>query len=467
MKKTRAYLIILGIILLFYLTPTPEGLSPEGWKLCGLFISAIAGLILKPFPIPVVFLAVIALSGLTLGNIDNVLRGYASTTTWTVFSALALSNAILTTGLGKRIAYVLIKVFGRTTLGLGYVLALLDLIIAPCTPSVVARSGSIVFTVANSISESLDSRPKESPRKIGAYLMMNAYLNTKSTAYIFLTASTPNLLILPFINDILKVEITWMNWFLAGVVPGIITLLLTPLIIYLVYPPELKILDNRRISQQGLAELGEYSLKEKKLSMIFVAALLGWIVGSFYDLDASVVAILAFVIVLITGVLSWDDILKSKGAWNVLIWFGGVLGLSSAMSKEGVFTWIGSFISQHIELSVNSYASVVVIVFISIIIRYFIVSGSAYVVAMMPVFFTIGLLANIPPALLGISLAFSAVYGSGLTHYGSAPGPIIFSAEYVSLKAWWSVGAVIVLMIYLIHMTLGIWWWKTLGWFSL
>lgn len=463
MKKWHSYLILIIIPLIFYITPVPDGLSATGWRMSGLFLAAIVGLVLKPFPIPVIFLTIIAVAGLTLGNMGTILRGYSTGTVWTIFSALILCNAILATGLGNRIAYGLIKLFGRTTLGLGYVLAFLDLILAPCTPSTTARSAGIMFSIAKSISESLGSFPEESPRKIGAYLMLNSYLNTKSTAYMFLTASAPNLLIVPFMREILGYEITWMGWFVAGVVPGIVTLLLTPFVIYLLHPPEMKTLDNKRIAQEGFDRIGSMSDKEKYLSVICILALAGWIFGSFIDLDAAVVAVSAFVLILLTNTLTWDDVLKAKGAWNVYIWFGGILGMSSALSQERVFAWIGDLMSQNIEFGGNWTIALALIVFISILSRYFIVSGSAYIVAMIPVFFTLGVVANIPPYPLGLSLAFAAMYGSGVTHYSSAPGPVIFAAEYVSVKVWWTVGAIVTFMTYAINMTLGLWWWSLIG----
>ncbi len=456
--------VFLGFPLLMFMIPPPEGLTVLGWKMAALFVTAILGLVLKPFPIPIMVLAVIVLSSIFLGNIKDVLRGYSSTTLWTIFAALSLSTAITTTGLGKRIAFHLIRRMGGTTLGLGYVLAFLDLIVSPCTPSVVARSGSIVYTVAESISRALDSTPGDSARKIGSFLMMNAYLNTKSTAYIFLTACTPNLLVLPFMQSILKLEVTWMTWFYAASLPGIVTLLLTPLVIYIVYPPELKRVNKKEIAEAGLAELGPMTWREKVLVVIFCSALAGWIIGSFFKVDAAVVAMTAMAATILTGVMSWDDLRKSKGAWDILIWFGGVLGLADALSKAGFFVWLGKFIAGHLGfVGDNATVALIVIILLSVIIRYFIVSGSAYAVAMIPVFFTVGTALGVSPGALGYSLAFSAVYGSGLTHYGSAPGPIIFGANYVSLKEWWSVGAVVVAMIFLVQITLGFTWWKYLG----
>ena len=157
-------------------------------------MSAIVGLVIKPYPEPVIMLVAVALTCFTVTKFPDspvksmdVLSGYASGTTWLVFSAFTLSAAFVTTGLGKRLAYWFILKFGSPTLRLGYVTALLDLVLAPATPSNTARAGGVVFPIINSIATVLGSTPKETPCKAGRYLMVNVYMVTKTTSYMFLT----------------------------------------------------------------------------------------------------------------------------------------------------------------------------------------------------------------------------------------------------------------------------------------
>ncbi len=134
----------------------------------GIYLAAIVGLVIKPFPEPVVLLIAVAASMVVVGNLSDgafkttaVLSGYSSGTTWLVFSAFTLSAAFVTTGLGKRIAYLLIGKIGNTTLGLGYVTVFLDLVLAPATPSNTARAGGIVLPIINSVAVALGSEPEK------------------------------------------------------------------------------------------------------------------------------------------------------------------------------------------------------------------------------------------------------------------------------------------------------------------
>ena len=301
-KSLWKLILILAIPCIIGFMPAPAGLSELAWVLFGIYLAAIVGLVIKPFPEPVVLLIAVAASMVVVGNLSDgafkttaVLSGYSSGTTWLVFSAFTLSAAFVTTGLGKRIAYLLIGKIGNTTLGLGYVTVFLDLVLAPATPSNTARAGGIVLPIINSVAVALGSEPEKSPRRVGHYLMMSIYMVTKTTSYMFFTAMAGNILALKMINDILHLQISWGGWALAAGLPGIIMLLVTPLVIYTMYPPEIKKVDNKTIAKAGLAELGPMKIREKMLLGVFVLALLGWIFSKSLGVDESTVAIVVSV----------------------------------------------------------------------------------------------------------------------------------------------------------------------------
>lgn len=317
------------------------------------------------------------------------------------------------TGLGRRIAFILIKSFGHTTLRLGYVTAVLDFIISPATPSNVARCGGIVFPIINSVAKALGSEPGESAKKAGSYLMVNTYMVTKVTSIMFATAMAPNMLAADYMNKILGVDITWGLWALALVVPGLAMLIITPALMYLLEKPTIQHIDSQAIANEGLRELGPMSSREKALITIFVLALLGWALPSIltqglgitFALDSTAVAITAMVAVLVLGVIQWNDILESKGGWNTFIWFGGIIGLSSALSKLKFFEWLANFMGTHFQFGESPMVALIIIGGLSIIVRYLFASGSAYVVAMLPVFLTVGKVAGVNPMALSLLLS--------------------------------------------------------------
>ncbi|MGY0152413.1 anion permease [Edwardsiella tarda] len=471
-KSLWKLILMLAVPCVIGIIPAPAGLSTLAWVLFGIYLAAIVGLVLKPFPEPVVLLVALAASMVVVGNLSAgafkttaVLSGYTSGTTWLVFSAFTLSAAFVTTGLGKRIAYHLIGKIGHTTLGLGYVTVFLDLVLAPATPSNTARAGGIVLPIINSVAVALGSDPEKSPRRIGHYLMMSIYMVTKTTSYMFFTAMAGNILALKMINDILHLQISWGGGHWLPVLPGLLMLLLVPLIIYILYPPEIKKVDNKAIAKAGLAELGAIKCREKMLLGVFILALLGWIFSKSLGVDQSTVALVVMAAMLLLGIVTWDDVVKNKGGWNTLIWYGGIIGLSSMLSKVHFFDWLAELFKNNLAFGDHGNVAFFIIIFMSIIVRYFFASGSAYIVAMLPVFAMLADVSGAPLMLTALALLFSNSYGGMVTHYGGAAGPIIFGVGYNDIKSWWSVGAVLTLLTFLVHMTLGVWWWNLLiGW---
>jgi len=466
MKNNNLYIIALLLILpvVIMLIPPPEGLTPVAWKIFAIYVSAILGLMLKPCPEPVVLLIAIAASSLIVGNLADILRaGYANTITWLIFAAFSLGTALKTTNLGKRIAYLLMYRLGHSTLGMSYVIAFLDLILAPVTPSNTARGGGIVCPIVGNISSTLGSEPGPTGRKCGSYLMTSLYMINQTTSSIFMTGMTANVMALPMYASILNVHITWGTWLMASVVPGMLMLMLIPSVTYVLYTPELKKIDGRSIAVKGLEELGPMKTSEKILCAIFSMALMGWIFGHHYRIDAGTVAIVAMALCLLTGIINWEDVLSTKGGFCTLIWFGGILGLSGVLAGSGFFSWLANWMTGFIPSGIDGFTTLLVIVFLSVAIRYVFASATAYAASMIPVFLTVGLAAGTPPTALALAIAFSSGYAGKITHYGGAPAPIIYGTGYPEIKPWWIVGGVLAMLSYVVHMTVGVAWWRLLG----
>lgn len=456
--------VMAAIVAIAWFGGTPEGLKPQVWQLFGIYLATIVGLVLKPFPVPITVLLGVATSSILLSNTKDVLAGYSNTALWLIFAAFALSVAFGKTGLGHRIAYHLVRLFGSTTLRLGYVTAFLDLILSPATPSNTARAAGIVYPINLSIAEAIGSYPGETAKKAGAYLLQNGYFATKVTSFLFATAMAPNLLALDFITKLTGVSLNWAQWAAAMFVPGFIMLMLMPLIGYMYERPSVKDIDNKKIAADGLAELGPMKASEKGLIVIALLAITGWILPTFdIKIDATAVAIVAMIATFVCGIISWDDLLKTKAAWNTLIWFGGILGLSSALTKGKFFEWLAKYLEAHMNFGLDPFMMLILISVISVAVRYFFASGTAYISAMLPVFLIVGINAGIDPTLLAFIMIGTNAYGGSVTHYGAAPGPIIFSAGYNNVKDWWTVGLISAVVCLVLNYVIGIPWWKIAG----
>lgn len=457
-------LVCLAVPVVILLSPVPEGLSVTVWRLFAFYLGSIVGLILRPFPEPVVLLANIAGIAVVFGQLRPALAGYSSSIAWLVFIAFLVGQAFVDTGLGRRIAYVLIRFLGKTSLRLGYVVSATDSILALAVPSNTARTGGLGFPIFHNVAKTLDSNPGETSKKIGAYLMVMLYQVSLASSCLFMTGNANNPLVVSFGKQIMGAEITWAGWAVAMVPPGLLVMMVIPWVAFKICRPTLTGIDNISIARNGMEELGPMTSKEKTLCVLFVLAVLGWATGSVTKIDTTSVAIAFLVGCLVTDIVTWDSLLKNKAAWSTFLWYGGIISFATALAGAKFFDWLGKLFSAHIDFAgMNPFVVLVAILVVSVLIRYFFASVAAFVSSMIPVFMTFGVAAQIPPVVLTLTLAASALLGSLTTHYGNGVGPIIFGLGYVEQGTWWKVGHFVAFIGLAIFLLAGLPYWKMLG----
>ena len=346
------------------------------------------------------------------------------------------------TGLGRRIALVLVKRLGGRTLGLGYAIALSDLALAPFTPSNTARSAGAIFPVIVGIPGLYGSGPGESARRIGAYLMWVAFAATCVTSSMFVTALAPNLFAIELVRKATGVEITWTAWFSGFLPVGGPLLILLPWLVYKLYPPEIRTsAEVPRWAAQELAKLGAITAKETIMAALVVIALGLWIAAGSV-IDATMVALVGISLMLIFAVVSWDDIIGNTPAWNVLVWFATLVVLADGLNKVGVVDWIGrsasAVLAGHSPLFVMT-----MLVVLFFMLHYMFASLTAHATALLPVFVAAGAsVPGMPVRVFVMLLVFSLGIMGVLTPYATGPAPVYFASGYVSRKDFWKLGLV-------------------------
>jgi L-tartrate/succinate antiporter len=336
--------IIVGIIIVAI--PVPAGLKPNAWYYFALFVATIIAIILEPIPVAGAGLVGIALAA-TLGLVDPkpgdsirwALAGFSNTTVWLVCSAFVFSLGYEKTGLGKRIALALVKVLGGKTLGLGYAISLTDLILAPFTPSSTARSGGMIYPIIRNIPGLYGSDTGQTARKIGSYIMWTGLAASTVTSSIFSTAGAPNLLALALVRKTANIDISWFDWFVGFLPAGLILFVSLPYLIYKIYPPEIK--TSKEIppwAAQELRQMGKITPRENGLALLVILALALWIFGS-KIMDAATVGVMVVSLMLVTRIITWDDILTNKPLWNTFVWIGTLVTLADGLNKVGFVTW--------------------------------------------------------------------------------------------------------------------------------
>ena len=456
----------LAVALVIVLLPAPEGLSVNAWRYFGLFAAVIVGIIAEPIPAAAVGLTGVVLAAVlglvhpeTGESTDWALSGFGNSTVWLIFSAYMLALGYTKTGLGKRIALLLIRTLGKRTLGLGYAIALADFSLAPFMPSSTARSGGTIYPIISNIPGLFGSKPhEESRRKIGSYLMYTALATTCVTSCIFLTGHASNLLALSLIAETTNVTITWADWVKGFAPVGLILFPLVPLLLYKIYPPEIRESpDAARWAQEELRNLGPMARRERTMLLLALVALSIWIFGGAY-VEAAIAAILVVLLLVILRVVSWDDILRNSPAWNMLIWFATMVTLARGLAETGFVAWVGQSIAPTLS-TLSTSAAIVVLVGAFYYMHYLFASTSAHTSALIPVFVGIAVLIPDVSAMKGaLLLAYPLGLIGILTPYGIGPSPIYYGGGYIRGRDFWIYGFILGLVFFLVYMAIIIPW---------
>lgn len=464
MDKRIAALLTVGLAVVLWFMPVPEGLKPSAWHLFAIFMGTVVGFILQPLEAgSVALIAMVMVSLTNTIKFTEVLTAFSGATVWLIVCAFILARAFIITGLGKRIAYLVMRSFGNSSLKLVYSLVISDVIIGPAIPSNSARSGGLVFPIVASLCQAFDSHPGASARKIGAYLMTSVWHIDFVVSAMFMTAMVGNPIAAELAKKILNVDITWMSWFVAAVVPGVVALLAIPYVLFKIYPPDIKKTpEAKEMANKVLEDMGPISRGEKIMMAVFIGLLVLWATAEITKLNATLIAFMGLCVLLITKVLTWDHVIKETKAWDTLVWVGSVILMSDYLNKLGFIPWFASILENQM-VGVSMLTAVVLSFVIYLYSHYFFASMSAHITSMYGALITLGVASGAPPFISAFVVAIASNICGCLTHFGSGPSPVYFGAGYVDQKTWWKLGFIVSLMHIVIWLGVGGIWWKVLG----
>ena len=473
----------IAVAIIVALIPPPEGLAPHAWYFFAIFVGVIVGLMLEPLPGGAIGLigvtTVVVLSQWVLFSPADLakpgfksfnaaltwgLSGFSNTTVWLIFGAFMFALGYEKTGLGKRLALWFVQKMGRRTLTLGYAVVIADTILAPFTPSNTARSGGTVYPVIRNLPALYDSKPNDpSARRIGSYIMWVAIAATCVTSSMFLTALAPNLLAVELVNKTAKVGLTWTQWFLAFAPVGIALLILIPLITYWIYPPEVK--QGEEVpawAAQELKKMGGLSNREIILAGLVVLALALWIFGGSF-INATTAALVVISLMLVLGVVTWDDVVKHSAAWNTLAWFATLVALAEGLNRVGFVKWFAESIAGQMG-GLSPFVAMIGLVIVFYVTHYLFASITAHVTAMLPVMLAVGMAIpgmDMPQfaLLLCLTLGIMGI----LTPYATGPSPVYYGSGYLPSKDFWRLGAIFGVLFIVAMLVLALPWLAIIG----
>ena len=445
--------ITLAIALALWFAPHPENVTAQAWHLFAIFFAEILSVVIGAFPIltaSVLALAAAVVSGAL--SAEAAYAGFSNPTIILIVIAFLVARAVVTCGLGQRLGYRAISLFGRSTLGLSYSIVVVDALIAPAFPSNTARSG-VLFPLTVSLAQAAGVTPdREDRRRLGKFLMFSGMVSLTLSSALWLTAMAGNPLGAAIAREF-GVEIGFGSWLLAASVPTVLCMVLLPFLYYRLIRPEVADMPNAPAeARQALAKLGPLTRDQKIVTATFAGMVVLWALGPTLAIDPTAIAFLGLAVLLGTGVLTLGDISKQGDALATFIWFAALFTMSNQLNELGFMAFVGERLVLRLGgLPVPAVAIALLVVYV--LLHYLFVSQNAHLLALFGVFLGVGIRLGVPSALLAFQLLFATNYFAALTPQASSANLLFAGSGYLTqqeLYRWGALHTALCLVIYLV-----------------
>jgi DASS family divalent anion:Na+ symporter len=364
-------------------------------------------------------------------ELGKAFAGFANPSVLLVVVAFLVAQAVVKSGLGRRISLLIVSAFGRSSLGLAYSVVLTDALIAPAFPSNTARGG-VLFPVVLSLAQGAGSKPEDPEgRRLGGYLMFTGMASLAISSALWLTATSVN----PIGTQIAAqfgVVIGFGRWLTAASVPALVAIVLLPLVVRRLFPPGVRETpDAPRAARAALASMGSMTRDELITAAAFAVMVTGWILAGSLKINVTAVAFAGLGVLLATSVLTLDDIAKQGDTLATFLWLAVLFALSGQLNEVGFMGYVGERLASSLE-GLSWQVVYVALLVLYVLLHYLFVSQSSQVLALFAVFLAVGVKNGVPAPLLCFSLLFASSYFSAITPQGGSQNVIFAASGYLT-----------------------------------
>jgi divalent anion:Na+ symporter, DASS family len=453
-----ARMATLAVAAGIWFSPIPSGLTVPAWHLFAIFASAILSVVVGALPILTAAILAVAVAVLS-GTVPpaEAYSGFANPTILLIVVAFLVAHAVVKCGLGQRLGYYAISLFGRSTLGLSYSIFVVDAIIAPAFPSNTARSG-VLYPLAFSVAEAAGAKPEREDRKrLGRFLMFSGIASLSLSSALWLTAMAAN----PLGAEIAKahgVQISFGSWLLAASVPTLLGMVLLPIFLYKVIAPEVTATPQAPAeARRALAALGPLSRDQKIVAVTFLGMVSLWGAAATLGIDTTAVAFLGLGALLGSGVLTLEDIAKQGDVLATFLWFAALFTLSDQLNRLGFMEFLGGRMVLRLG-GLPPLAAGLILIVVYVLLHYLFVSQTAHLLALFAVFLGVGVKLGVPAAPLALQLLFATNYFAAITPQGSSANLLFAGSGYLSQGDLYKLGALNTAFCLLLYLLIGTPW---------
>ncbi len=457
--KLPRVIIMLVFLAVLWFIPAPWGVTPEAWHLFAIFITCILAVVIGANPILTTAIIAVVFA-IFLGVLDPVkaYAGFGKGFILLIVVAFLVANGVIKSGLGRRISYMLVSKFGKSTLRLGYCLVATDVLIAPAFPSNTARSG-VLYPITLALARGSGSRVEDgTQKKMGSYLMMNCIAGLSLSSTLWFTGMSANPVGAKMAAEAGVKGINFGSWLLAASVPTLVALIIVPFLLYKLFAPEVR--ENPEAPKAAAAELqkmGPVSKDEWITGTTFVVMVVLWAESGILGIDKTAVAFMGLAVLMVAGIFTLEDLKTQGDALGTFIWFSILYTMSSQLNELGFMKAVGNQLTQDLQ-GLSWPVVYVVIIVLYVVLHYIFVSQTAQMLALLTVFLGVGMESGVPPLLMALMLLFATNFFAVITPQGSSANVLCAGSGYLTQGEMYRMGGLVTLTNLVIFLVIGTPW---------
>ncbi|MSP37037.1 MAG: cyclic nucleotide-binding domain-containing protein [Deltaproteobacteria bacterium] len=348
----------LAVGIYFWFGQPDIGLDGAGTKMLGLITATLIFWVFRSLPdygVALAYAMIIILANLETAQ--TVMGGFASTTWFMTLGVLGLGAAITGSGLFYRLSLHLVKLFPLSYYWQIVATGIMGVVVMALIPQQTART-VITSQMLVNLSESLGYK---TPSKASTGLFTASFLGLGQLGFLFLTGSTTSLIAWGLLPADVRAQFSWGYWFIAALPPTLVVIVIVLAFSIYLFRPESQPNVSYTMVQTQLEILGPLSHKEWISLAVLCFTVGGWLTATIHGIDGAWIAIIAFAVLVNTGILDWGMMRKGID-WELLIHMGVTLSIPALLKGAKIDQWLVDGISPLILPFVDSPAWLFVVI---------------------------------------------------------------------------------------------------------
>ncbi len=303
-----------------------NGLSPKAMRFLAVLAVLVFLFVREPIPLEITAILIgVLLVAMRITDVKNAWAPYMHPVVVFIMCCLIFAVALDKAGLTKRLGFFIIRKAGDSVTRFTFILAIGLGISSSFMHDAAACAIGIVTMLP--MMRAVGIQPHSPTAK---FMMLSLPFACSCGGMGSLVGGGRCMVAAAFLKEFTGIEITFFDWIKFAGPAALLTVPIAVLVVYLFFRPE------KGIRLPAFDEtIGAWSPMEIKTLLITGGTLLLWLTKGLHGIDYSVTGMAGVAVLVLCGILKWEDIHANLEWGTALFIFGGGISLGLAMAYSG------------------------------------------------------------------------------------------------------------------------------------